>query len=162
MTGNIIFEMIRINGNNTRRINHALKVYGIAKCIAEKEGVDEDTVLIIESAAVLHDIAIKFCETTYGSNSGHLQEKEGHVIARPILERYFKNEKFIERVLYIIGHHHTYENIEGIDYQIIVEADLLVNAEEGDITKTALKNAAEKLFKTRSAKDIAYMMFNMK
>ena len=32
-----------------------------------------------------------------------------------------------ERVAYLIGHHHTYDKIEGMDYQILVEADFLVN-----------------------------------
>ena len=33
-------------------------------------------------------------------------------------------DKITERVCYLVGHHHTYTNIEGMDYQILVEADL--------------------------------------
>ena len=39
-------------------------------------------------------------------------------------------ENVIERVCYLIGHHHTYTGIEGRDYQILVEADFLVNLYE--------------------------------
>lgn len=39
-------------------------------------------------------------------------------------------ENVIERVCYLIGHHHTYTGIDGRDYQILVEADFLVNLYE--------------------------------
>ena len=32
-------------------------------------------------------------------------------------------EEQIERVKYLVGHHHTYDNIDGLDYQILIEAD---------------------------------------
>ncbi len=134
MTGDLICEMMRVNRGDIRRINHALKVYSLSKCIAQREGVDASTLGIIEAAAVLHDIAIRYCESVYGSVSGKLQEKEGPGIARPILEKYTEDTAFIERILYLIAHHHTYENIDGIDYGILIEADFLVNAEEGDIS----------------------------
>ena len=34
------------------------------------------------------------------------------------------------RVQYLIAHHHTYDAIDGIDYQILIEADFLVNMYE--------------------------------
>jgi hypothetical protein len=158
MVGNIIYEMIKLNGRDVRRINHALKVYGFAKCIAERESVDNKTLLIIETAAVLHDIAIRFCEKTFGSSAGHLQEREGPGIAKPILETYTNDDAFIERVLFLIAHHHTYDNIDGVDYQIIIEADFLVNNEEGNITWAAFSNAYEKYFKTTTGKELARIM----
>ena len=36
---------------------------------------------------------------------------------------------------YLIAHHHTYNNIDGIDYQILVEADFLVNIMEDGLSK---------------------------
>ena len=29
----------------------------------------------------------------------------------------------VERICFIIGHHHTYKAIDGLDFQILVEAD---------------------------------------
>lgn len=158
MIGNIIYEMAALNGSDTRRINHALKVYGFGKCIAEREGLSGKTLLTVEAAAVLHDIAIRYCEEKYGSCEGPLQEKEGPAVARPLLERHTNDNDLIERVLYIIAHHHTYDNIDGIDYQIIVEADFLVNTDEGDITKAAFKGACGKIFKTEAGKELARIM----
>ena len=34
----------------------------------------------------------------------------------------------IARVAYLVGHHHTLRGIDGIDYQILIEADYIANA----------------------------------
>ena len=44
-----------------------------------------------------------------------------------MLEELEFDETDIEQICYLVGHHHTYTNIEGIDYQILVEIDFLVN-----------------------------------
>ena len=36
---------------------------------------------------------------------------------------------------YLVGHHHTLKDIEGIDYQILIEADYIVNAYESEYSK---------------------------
>ncbi len=33
---------------------------------------------------------------------------------------------YLDRVQYLIAHHHTYDNIDGIDYQILVELIFLL------------------------------------
>ena len=60
------------------------------------------------------------------------------------------SKDIIDRVCFLIGHHHTYSNIEGIDYQILVEADFLVNIFEDEINKDSIKSIKEKIFKTKS------------
>ncbi len=160
MISDIIFEMIKVNGEDIQRINHALKVYGLAKCIAGKEAVTEKQMQIIGAAALLHDIAISYCEKNYGSCGGKLQQQHGPKIAKPILEKFTQDNAFIERVLFIISHHHTYDNIDGIDYQIIIEADFIVNAQEGDISKKAFKGVLKKFFKTDTGKELARLIFS--
>ena len=41
------------------------------------------------------------------------------------------------RICYLIGRHHTYTDIYGADYQILVEADFLVNLFEDNLSKEA-------------------------
>lgn len=48
-------------------------------------------------------------------------------------------QEVIDRVCYLVGHHHTYDNIDGMDYQILVEADFLVNLFEDGSTRYAEK-----------------------
>lgn len=40
-----------------------------------------------------------------------------------MLENLSYDKDIIERVCYLVGHHHTYNSIDGMDYQILVEAD---------------------------------------
>ena len=53
-----------------------------------------------------------------------------------------------ERVCYLVGHHHTYHDIDGADYQILVEADFLVNLYEDEISEEGQKAACENIFRT--------------
>ena len=128
MIEELIREMIRVNGEDTRRVAHALKVYGIAKCIAGCEGVSAHTQQTVEAAAVLHDIAIRLCEQKYGSCAGPLQEQEGPGVARPLLQKYTQDTQLADRVCWLIAHHHTLKDIRDMDHRILVEADLIVNA----------------------------------
>lgn len=60
---------------------------------------------------------------------------------------------------YFIAHHHTYDAIGGIDYQILVEADFLVNLYEDEASNQAIEHAYQKVFKTDSGKKIFREMF---
>ena len=114
---------------------------------------------ILEAAALTHDIGIHLCEEKYGSSNGKLQEKEGPAIAEKLLKELQFEENVIERVKYLIAHHHTYDAIDGIDYQILVEADFLVNILEDGLAKEAALQAYQNIFKTESGKNICQEMF---
>ena len=55
-------EMIKYYAGDKKRINHFIKVHGYAKAIGEAEELDERTMLILETAAYVHDIGIKISE----------------------------------------------------------------------------------------------------
>lgn len=160
MTGKIINEMIKINGQDTRRTDHALKVLGISRCIAELEGLAPKELQTLEIAAVLHDIGIHYCEQTFGRCTGKMQEQYGPRIAVDILNRYDIDKETKLRVLFLVAHHHTYKDIKGADYRILVEADFIVNYAEGDFGKNAFKAAYDEYFKTKAGKNLADDMFD--
>ena len=54
----------------------------------------------------------------------------------------------VERVKWLVTHHHTYTNVSGMDYQILLEADYLVNAGEGGYSKEAIENFCKEIFRT--------------
>ena len=62
-------------------------------------------------------------------------------------------------ICYLIGHHHTYTNINGIDYQILVEADFLVNIFEGGMTHEAAEKVCENIFRTKTGKQLLKDLF---
>ena len=157
--GQIIQEMIQYETGVPHRINHFLKVYGFAKAIGEEEGIDLETQQILEVTAIMHDIGIKISLEKHNKSSGHYQEIEGPPKAREILERYRYDNDFIDRVCFLIGHHHSYDNIEGIDYQILVEADFLVNIYENKMETDQIKSIKDKIFKTKTGHDYLEKMF---
>jgi HD superfamily phosphodiesterase len=155
----IINEMIKYYSKDPRRVNHFLKVFSFAKSIGELENLDKDTQEILEVTAVMHDIGIKISEEKYNSSAGNYQEIEGPPVAREMLSKLNFNEKFIDRVCYLIGHHHTYSKIYGIDYQILIEADFLVNIYEDEIKIPQIESIKEKYFKTKAGTDFLINLY---
>ncbi len=158
-TGLIIKKAIDYFGNDTKRINHFMKVYSFAKTIGELEGLDIREQNILEVTAVLHDIGIKNAEEKYNSSAGKYQEQEGPAVAQDILSEFDFDKEFVERVKFLIGHHHTYDNIQDMDYQILVEADFIVNIYEDSMQKEAIESVIDKIFVTKSGTQIARTMF---
>ena len=125
------------------------------------ENVDAETLFILETAALTHDIGIHLCEEKYGNCNGKLQEKEGPAIAEKLLSDLGFSGEVSERVQYLIAHHHTYNNIDGIDYQILVEADFLVNMCEDELSEEALQNAYRNIIRTETGKKICREMYDI-
>ena len=144
-----------------KRIQHFIKVYQFAKIIGEMEGLPEEEQHILETAAIVHDIGIKPAEEKYGSCGGKLQEQEGPDVAEEMLQRLGYEPKVIDRVCYLVGHHHTYDQIDGSDYRILVEADFLVNLYEDSVSKDAVKNAYDKIFRTETGRRVCSLMFSV-
>ena len=161
MINQLHLAMIELYKGDAKRIQHFCKVHSYAKLIAEAENVDENCLFIIEAAALTHDIGIHICEEKYGSCNGKLQEKEGPAIAEKLLGELGFDRKVSERVQYLIAHHHTYGNINEMDYQILVEADFLVNIMEEGSSKEAAIKAYQNIFKTSCGKKICREMFGI-
>ena len=142
--------MIDYYQGQPKRIQHFLKVHAYAKLIGEQEGLDKEILDILEVAALTHDIGIKISEEKYGSSNGKYQEKEGPAVAEPMLCALGYDEAVIDRVLFLIAHHHTYTGIEGEDYQILVEADFLVNLFEDGSSRETAEKVRENIFKTKT------------
>ena len=155
----LITEMIRYYAGDPKRIQHFIKVYTFAKMIGEKEKLPAGEQFILETAAIVHDIGIKPAEEKFGQCGGKLQEQEGPAVAQKLLAELGYPEKVIARVCYLVGHHHTYDGIDGMDYQILVEADFLVNLYEDGVSGEAVERAGEKIFRTKSGTDILETMF---
>ena len=148
---NVIHEMILFDRGDARRIQHFLKVYQFAALIGKLEGLSPEQQEILEIAAILHDIGIIPSEKKYGISNGKLQEQEGPAYARELLNRIGGyGQEFIDRVCFLIAHHHTYEGVDGLDWQILLEADFLVNSFEKNMPEDAIKKFRANVFRTRS------------
>ena len=161
MIDRLHIAMIELYRGDARRIQHFCKVHSYAKLIAEMEQVDADTLFVIEAAALTHDIGIHICEEKYGNCNGKLQEQEGPALAATLLAQLGFKDEASERILYLIAHHHTYDNIDGKDYRILVEADFLVNIMEDGLSKESAETIYRDIFKTESGKRICREMFGL-
>ncbi|MGZ7069846.1 MAG: HD domain-containing protein [Methanobacterium sp.] len=155
----VLEKMIEYFGVDVRRINHALKVYDFAQIISYEESIDRKTRDIIIYSAILHDIGIKVAEKKHNSSVGKYQEIEGPPIAREILSDLKISEEIISRVGEIVGNHHSYTKIDGIDFQIVVEADLLVNIFEEYMSRETIENINNQIFKTETGKKLIKTMY---
>jgi HD superfamily phosphodiesterase len=156
----VLAKMIDYFNNDVKRINHSLKVWTFASLIAEGEGINSTQQDIVHYVSILHDIGIKEAEKKHHSSSGIYQEIEGPAIARSILINLGIQEKIIERVCFIIGNHHTYKNINGLDFQILVEADFLVNIFEDNPPEASIKKMKKNYFKTETGKRLLEKMYS--
>ena len=66
----LIKAMVEYDKGDVPRIQHFMKVHDFAVTIAQLENVEEETLFILETAAILHDIGIHVSERKYG-NSYH-------------------------------------------------------------------------------------------
>lgn len=160
MVAKITQKMIDFSEGNLHNINHFMKVYGYAKTIGQLENLDEKTQLTLEVAAIVHDIAIPFCREKYGTARGDLQEKEGLIMAHDFLQDTGLDDEIIERVAFLVGHHHTTEGVDGIDWQILLEADYLVNADEGNQDKEKIEARMANMYKTKSGTALLKSMYS--
>ena len=155
----LFMDMSAYYDGDPKRIQHFTKVHSYARLIGIGEELDDASLFILEAAAYTHDIGIRVAEEKYGRCDGKLQEQEGPIIAQKMLSQLGFENYIVERICFLIGHHHTYDNIDGLDYQILVEADFLVNLYEDDAGNRAIDKAYKRIFKTETGKKIFRLMF---
>lgn len=161
-TAAIIQKAIDYDHGDAKRIQHFLKVHAFAALIGKEEGLDEQTQDILEAAAILHDIGIHLAEERHGSAGGKYQELEGPAPARAILEELGTyDEPFISRVCFLIAHHHTYQGVSGTDWQILLEADFLVNAYEDGLSAEGIASFRKNIFRTKSGSALLATIFGL-
>ena len=148
ITASLTQKMIRFYQGSLHDINHFLKVTAFARTIGLQEQLDERTQLTLELTAIVHDIACPLCREKYGRASGDLQEQESEALLRPFLAEFNLDEQMRERVIHLVTHHHTYTGVDGMDWQILLEADFLVNACEGNMTREAIESFRDNVFRT--------------
>lgn len=158
----LIMAMVEYDKGDPMRIQHFIKVHSFARLIARSERVDAHTQMVVEMAAVVHDIGIHPAEAKYGDSGGKHQEELGPAPARRMLMELGVATGDVERVCYLVGHHHTYSGIDGIDYQILVEADFLVNLFEDNVSDHGVDAALSNIFKTATGRRLCLLQYKEK
>lgn len=154
-----IEKMIDFSEGNIHDIDHFLKVWSLARTIGKEEKLDSETQEILELSAVVHDIECPLCREKYGNTNGKHQEEESAPLVKAFFSEFPVRVQNVERIKFLVGHHHTYTNVDGLDYQILLEADFLVNAGESGYSKEMIENARENIFRTATGIRLLDIMF---
>ena len=155
----MIEKMIDFYRGNRHDINHFLKVHALAALIGGLEGLDASTQATLEAAAIVHDIACPLCREKYGNTHGVHQQDESEALLRPFLAEFGLPEAMLERVVFLVTHHHTFAGVEGIDWQILLEADFLVNCDESGYSASQCRAFRERVFRTPSGLRLLASMY---
>ena len=143
-------KMIEFYKGSIHDIDHFLKVWAMAKTIGELEKLDRHTQELLELAAVVHDISCPLCREKYGDTNGKNQELE----SPPLVETFFEglpvDPADLSRISFLVAHHHTDTGVDGLDYQILLEADFLVNAGESGYSRAVIEKFRQRVFRTKS------------
>jgi len=124
----VAIAMRKYFGRDSRRIQHALDVAEHAEAIGSNQ--EEGDMMVIMSAAYLHDIGIREAERKFNSSSAKYQHSEGPPVAREILSELKADPELIDEVCDIIGHHHSPGERESVNFKVLYDADLIVNLTE--------------------------------
>ena len=141
--------MVVYDKGDARRIEHFVKVHGFAATIGTLEGLSAHDLAVLEEAAILHDGGIHVSEREHGGNNGKNQELYGPDEAEKVMRSVgcFSQEE-IEQVRFLIAHHHTYAHVSTLSWQILVEADFLVNLFEDGAPEEEIRAVRQKMIKT--------------
>ena len=117
--------------------------------------VDEETgkILLIQQYGKLSYILV----------AGYVNrgEAEEHAVVREFLADTGMTAEQIDRVAYLVGHHHSPAQIDGIEYQILIEADYIVNASESGYDQQAIRTFMEHTMKTAAGIRLTKTVFGV-
>ena len=111
----LILKMFALEKGLPKRTHHFIKVYEFAHLIGEGEHLPKDQQQLLEIAAIVHDIGITPSKKKYGYCDSITQGVEGPLRARKLFKDFPEiSSNTIDRVCYLIIHHHDYDIIEGL------------------------------------------------
>ena len=145
-----IEKMIGYCKGNQYDICHFMKVWAYAKTIGELEHLDERTQKTLEYAAIVHDIACQDLRKQYGNAPHPLQEKFGKSLAEEFYKDCGMDESMLARICWLVGHHHTFHDVDGLDHRVLLEADFLVNAGEQEKYRKVTEEFRQNVFRTET------------
>lgn len=153
-------EMFAYNLGDPKRTQHLIKVHSISSLIARMEPLPENMQIQVEALALVHDIGARDAMKKYGDSFLAHHERLGAPEADAMLRRVGGfPEPMMQRICEVVGKHHHVDQIDGIDFQILAEADFMVNAYEKSMSDAAIGNFYDRFCRTESGRALMREMF---
>ena len=109
---------------------------------------------ILQAAAILHDIAIKYCkEHCNGDASQKNQQREAPHLVHDFLSEANYLPSYIPQITELVLQHHNYEQSKSQLLQLLIEADLIVNCYESELRPEKAESIRQ-IFQTTTGKEL--------
>ncbi|MDO4178362.1 MAG: HD domain-containing protein [Phascolarctobacterium sp.] len=156
----LLFRVLCFEEGHPRRTQHILKVYALAKLLGEKAKLSAQELQILQAAAILHDIAIKYCKEHFdGVCNQALQKQVAPMLVRQFLELADYSPEYIPVVTELVLKHHDYDAPKNKLLQFLMEADLIVNCYEAFPDEEKLTKI-KTIFKSQAGKELFNLCVN--
>ena len=143
------------------QITHTLCVHEYTRLIALREGYKTHKVLLLELAALLHDIGCPRSKELYGNCLPVNQERIGAEIVSEWMPAYGKlAPKEIDWLVKVVGTHHQLPMAKEYGFEALFEADLIVNLMEGYYPKEKAALYEKNMVRTASGKALFELFFH--
>ena len=127
----LLQNALRYEAGHNRRTQHILKVYALTQLIGEAMGLDAHERRIAQAAAILHDIAIKYCKEHFdGDASQQNQRRVAPELVHTFLQQAGYPMEDEPEIVALVEQHHDYDRPHSPMLQALIEADLIVNCYE--------------------------------
>lgn len=159
----LLYRALCYEAGHSRRTQHILKVFALSKLLGETEKLSIEEQQILQAAAILHDIAIKYCKEHFDGDASQVRQKQEapHLVSQ-FLEEANYLPSYIPKILQLVQQHHDYDQPRGKELQLLMEADLIVNCYESPpnldkihYIQSIFRSKAGKEFLTLCLKEIA-------
>lgn len=150
----LLYRALCYEAGHPRRTQHILKVYALAKLLGEQESLPEPDRQILQAAAILHDIPIKYCKEHHGGDAGQAnQQREAPRLVHDFLQQAEYPAAYAPRILDLVLRHHDYTDPPDPLLRLLIEADLIVNCYESRPTAADVKRL-QPLFHSAAGKTL--------
>lgn len=148
----LLLQALLYEQGHPRRTQHILKVYALARLLGEEEALMAEEQSILNAAAILHDIPIRYCKLHCQGDAGQENQRRA---APKLVEEFLTQAGYLPeatpRVLELVLRHHDYSCPHGGLLGLLIEADLIVNSYETDPGPKQLE-AWERLFQSQAGR----------
>lgn len=150
----LLYSVLCYEEGHCRRTQHILKVYALAKLFGEQEKISVEDQQVLQAAAILHDIAIKYCKEHFDGDASQTNQKR---VAPLLVTRFLESANYlpsyIPKIIDLVNRHHDYDKPKNKLLQLLMEADLIVNCYESrpDQEKAEYMKS---IFQTDSGKEL--------
>ena len=133
------------------QIRHFLGVYEFARMIGQREGLDETSLSIVRTAAILCSLGSEDGRESGKGNAEKSRNPEKAGVAEKLLYSLEYDDLVIDRVLFLIDHCGSGQETDGTDHRILQEALWLGKCSKDQCSKEMAKKVRREDFSSPSA-----------